>query len=130
VFELCLQVTQTIIEVLPHTYQKLLLRECQEDLMTQEAINFETDPEYLDKITQLNQKHMDATSKIDSSLDAMRRLMIHWKQKAITKEKEYALEIAQASSSLAKLKQQVRDMDSEGVILTGCQKPDFIKRMQ
>jgi hypothetical protein len=47
--------------------------------MTQEAINFETDPEYLDKITQLNQKHMDATSKIDSSLDAMRRLMIHWK---------------------------------------------------
>ena len=84
----------------------------------------------MDKITQLNQKHMDATSKIDSSLDAMRRLMIHWKQKAITKEKEYALEIAQASSSLAKLKQQVRDMDSEGVILTGCQKPDFIKSMQ
>lgn len=129
-FELCLQVTQAIIEVLPPTYQKLLLRECQEDLMTQEAINFQTDPQFFDKITQINQKLMDATHKIDSSLDSVRRLMIHWKKKAITKEKEYAFDIAQASSILAKLKQQVKEMDSEGVILTGFQKPDFIKSMQ
>lgn len=127
VFDWCSQAIQTVITQMPLNYAKVLLKESLAQLDEDESRLLQQS--YGRELFDLNQKTNKHRNKLDEQLNKIRKLLIYWKKKAISKVNALQSEIELSQQSFCKLERQVRDLDTDRVLLSGKQKPDFVKSL-